>query len=78
MYFISYLADVLAMTTSLYYPLMFNSAKLKVLNRFAEASRDNFGGNSNFKGNLNYITLCLTDNLTMTNFFTLPPNFKVG
>ena len=60
--------------TSLHYPLTFNSAKLKVLNRFTEAPGDNL----KFRGNSNYITLCLTDNLTMTNFFKLPPNFKVG
>ena len=42
---------------------------LKVLNRLTEAPRDNF----KFEGNLNYITLCLTDNLTITSFFTLPP-----
>ena len=53
--------------TSLHYPLTFNSAKLKVLNRFTEAPRDNF----KFGGKLNYITLSLTDNLTIANFFTL-------
>ena len=57
--------------TSLNYPLTFNSAKLEVLNGFTEAPRDNF----KFGGNLDYFTLCLTDNLTMTNVFTLPPNF---
>ena len=70
MYFIWRLTDVLTMTT-LHYPLTFNSVKLKVLNRFTEVPRDNF----KFGGNSNYIALCLADNLTMTNFFTLPPNF---
>ena len=42
------------------------------MNRFTEAPRDNF----KFGGILNYFTLCLTDNLTMTNFFTLPPKFS--
>ena len=37
------------------------------MNRFTEASRDNF----KFGGILNYFTLCLTDNLTMANFLTL-------
>ena len=72
------------MTISFHYPLTFNSTKLKVLNRFTETPQDNFkfteAAQDNFKfgGNLNYITLSLTDNLTMTNFFTLPSNFKVG
>ena len=39
-----------------------------------QAPCDNF----KFVGNSNYITLCLTDNLTMTNFSTLPSNFKVA
>ena len=38
--------------------------------RFTKAPLDNF----KFGGNLNYFTLCLTDKLTMANFFTLPPN----
>ena len=66
MYSIPYLTDVL---TSLHYPLMFDSAKLG-LNRFTEAPRDNF----KFGGNLNYVTSCSTDNLTLTIFFTLPPD----
>ena len=68
MYSIPYLTDVLNVLTSLHYPLMLNSAKLG-LNRFTEAPRDNF----KFGGNLNYVTSCLTENLTMTIFFTLPP-----
>ena len=44
------------------------------MNRFTEASRDNF----KFGGILNYFTLCLTDNLTMNNFFTLPPTAKLS
>ena len=63
MYIISYLTGVVTM---MHYSLTFNSAKLEVLNRFTEAPRDNF----KFGGILNYFTLCLTDNLTMTNFFT--------
>ena len=39
------------------------------MNRFTEAPRDNF----KFGGILNYFTLSLTDNLAMTNCFTLPP-----
>ena len=58
------------MTNFFALPLTFNSAKLQVLNRFTEAPRDDF----KFGGNLNYFTLFLTDNLTMTNFFTLLPN----
>ena len=73
MYFLSYLADALSVTNFFALPLTYYSAKLKVLNRFTEAPRDNF----KFGGNLNCITLSLTDNLTMT-IFTLPPNFKVG
>ena len=45
--------------TSLQHPLMFNSAKLKVLKRFTEAPRNNF----KFGGNSNYITLSLTDDI---------------
>ena len=56
--------------TSLHYPLTFNSAKLYVLDRFPETPRDNL----KFGDILNYFTLCLTDNLTMTNFLPLPPN----
>ena len=39
---------------------------------FTDAPRDIF----KFGGNLNYFILCLTDNLTMTNFFTLPHTFR--
>ena len=41
-----------------------NSAKILNLNRFSEATRDNL----EFGGNLRYFRLCLTNNLTMTNF----------
>ena len=73
MYFILHLTDVLSMTNFFALPPNVYSAKLKVLNKFTEAPRDNL----KLRGNSNYITLCLIDNLTVTNFFTLPPNFKV-
>ena len=56
MCFISYLTDVLTMTTSLRNPQTFNTAKLVVLNRFTEPSRDSF----KFGGNLTYFTVYLT------------------
>ena len=68
MYFISFLTDVLTMT-NLHYPKTFNSTKFYVLGRFSEDQRDN----SNFRGNLSYFTLCLRENLTMTNFLHYPP-----
>ena len=60
------------MTNSLHYPQTFNTNKLLVLNRFTEDPRDNF----KFGGNLNYFTLYLTDNLTMTNFLYYPLTFS--
>ena len=42
------------------------------MNRFPKAPRDNF----EFGGNLSYFSLCLTDNLSMTNFLHYPPTFK--
>ena len=68
MYFIPYLTDVLSMTNFFYHAQTFNSAKLKNLNRFSKAPRDNF----EFGGNLSYFSLRLTDNLTMTNFLHYP------
>ena len=56
MYFISYLTDGLTLTNFFALSLTFNSAKLKVLNRFIEAPRDNF----KFGGILNYFTSCKT------------------
>ena len=61
MYVISYLTDVFCMTNFLNHPQTFNSANL---NRFSEAHHDNF----EFGGNKSYFSLCLRDNLTMTNF----------
>ena len=72
MYFLSYLTDALSVTNFFALPLTYNSAKLKVLNRFTEAPRDNF----KFGGNLNCITLSLTDNLTMTIFLHYPLTLK--
>ena len=60
------------MTNFFYHPQTFNSAKLKNLNRFSKAPRDNF----EFGGNLSYFSLRLTDNLTITNFLHYPPTFK--
>ena len=42
------------------------------MNRISEALCDNF----EFGGNLSYFDLCLTYNLTMTNFLYYPPTFK--
>ena len=42
------------------------------MNSFSKAPRHNF----KFGGNLSYFSLCLTDNLTMTNFLHYPPTFK--
>ena len=37
------------------------------MNRFTEAAREGF----KFGGNLSYFTLCLTDNLSMTDFLDI-------
>ena len=58
-----YLTEVLTVTYFLHHPQTFNSAKRKKLNRFFKAPRSNF----KFGGNLTYLSLFLTDNLTMTN-----------
>ena len=71
MYFISYLTDVLTVTNFLHHPQTFNSAKLKNLNKFSKASRDNFA----FEGNLSYFSLSLTNNLPITNL-QYPQTFK--
>ena len=42
------------------------------MNRFSKAPRGNF----EFGGNLSYLSLFLTDNLTMTNFLHYPQTFK--
>ena len=56
------------MTNFLHHPQTSNSSKLSNLNRFSQAPRDNF----EFGGNLSCFSLCLTDNLTMTNFLHYP------
>ena len=58
-----YLTEVLTVTYFLHHPQTFNSAKRKKLNRFFKAPRGNF----KFGDNLTYLSLFLTDNLTMTN-----------
>ena len=58
-----YLTEVLTVTYFLHHPQTFSSAKRKKLNRFFKAPRGNF----KFGGNLTYLSLFLTDNLTMTN-----------
>ena len=58
-----YLTEVLTVTYFLHHPQTFNSAKRKKLNRFFKAPRGNF----KFGGNVTYLSLFLTDNLTMTN-----------
>ena len=55
------------MTNFLHYLPNFQ-LKFKFLNRFCEAPRDNF----RFGGNVSYFTLCLADNLAVTNFLHYP------
>ena len=57
--------------TSLHWTQTFYSANLYVLNRFTENPPDNF----KLRGNLSF-TLCLKDNLTMTNFLHYLPTLR--